>query len=294
MKKAKNVYSRNFGEYSLTDKQLKDTQSRLLNAFLDIKSYCEDNNIHYMMSGGSMLGTVRHEGFIPWDDDIDIMMTRKEYIKFREKFEGVLSDKYILAEPLVTEHYVYKMPKIYIKNTVFQTIINAGYDYYNMLSIDIFIIEFVPNSKLMQEIKGTIYNLAYKAASVCFDYKYPSPVILEKAKTNKEVQDYYSERRKLGKFFSILGGMRFYLKICDAIARNGKPSEWYGVPSAISYNREILPRTVFDNLRTGNFCGNKVSIPVDYDTYLKNLYGNYMQIPDPNDRETHVAFKIDL
>lgn len=294
MKKAKNVYSRNFTEYRLTNKQLHDVQNRLLNAFLDIKKFCEENCIRYMMSGGSLLGTIRHEGFIPWDDDIDIMMTRNEYMKFSRLFDKYLSDKYFLAEPLKTDNYCYKMPKVYVKNTIFQTIINAGYDFYNMLSIDIFIIEYVPNSKIMQKLKGTIYNLAYKAASVCFDYKYPSPVIIKKAKENKEIHDYYKGRRSLGKFFNYIGGMKFYLKICDVIARSGKPSDWYGVPSAISYNKEILPKRVFDNLGTGIFCGISVSIPIDFDTYLKNLYGDYMRIPDLKNRETHVAYKINL
>lgn len=293
MKEAKNVYSRNFKEYDLSDEQIKSLQNKLLEAFLDLKQFCDERDIQYMMAYGTLLGTVRHQGFIPWDDDVDIMMTRKEFQRFKNAFNEQLSDKYILAEPIKTENYFYKMPKVYIKDTTFITIAGAGMEHYNMLFIDIFIIEYAPRNRILQIVKGGVYNLAFKAASVCLDYKFPSPIIMEKALHNKEVRSYYGKRRLLGGVFSYLGGINFYLKICDAIARNEKPSGLYSIPSSISYTREIMPAKIFDRLGTGIFCGHEVKIPLDYDTYLKNRYGDYMLIPDEDHREVHSALKID-
>ena len=87
-------------------------QDVLLKILIDIKQCCDENNIDYMVGGGTLLGTIRHNGFIPWDDDIDIMMTRENYEKFSEVFLKFLGDKYILAEPL-DKQYFSKMPKVY-------------------------------------------------------------------------------------------------------------------------------------------------------------------------------------
>ena len=294
MKEAKNVYSRNFREYNMSDEQINRVQNRLLEAFIDLKKYCDERDIQYMMAYGTLLGTVRHQGFIPWDDDVDIMMTRKEYNKFKDSFNEDLSEKYILAEPVQTENYFYKMPKVYIKDTTFVSVAGAGIKHFNMLFIDIFIIEYAPKNRFVQILKGGVYNLAFKAASVCIDYKYPSPLIIEKAVNNKEVRDYYRQRRLLGGFFSCIGGINLYLKVCDTIARTEKPSNLYSIPSSISYRREIMPASIFDHIGSGMFCGYEVKIPLDYDTYLKNRYGDYMQIPDEKNREVHAAFKIEV
>lgn len=294
MKSSKLLYSTYFEEYKLNDEQLKELQNALLFMFLDVKKVCDDNNIDYMMSGGTLLGTIRHKGFIPWDDDIDIMMLRSEYEKFKLVFAKTFKDKYILAEPLSDKRYVNKFPKIFKRDTKYIEIPYAGINDFDMLFIDIFIVENIPDSKVVQRIKSKIYNFAFKGASVCVDYLFPSPVIIEKAKINLEVSSYYNFRRKLGAIFSHIGGIYFYLRICERIARSKKQSKYLGVPSAISYEREILPREIFTKLTTGYFCGYEVKIPEEYDTYLSNLYGNYMEIPSKEKREVHVAYKVEL
>ena len=292
MKTSKAIYSELFSQYRLTEDQLIQLQSELLKMFIDIKDVFDKYNINYMMSGGSLLGTIRHKGFIPWDDDVDIMMTRSEYNKFKVCFEAAFKDKYQLTEPLSSPLYVSKMVKIYKKNTIFIEIPTAGVHGPDMMFIDLFIIENVPAPGLTRKIKSAIYDIAFKASSVCIDYKYPSPVIEDESKNNKELKDYYSSRKRLGSLFSHLGGMKFYLSICDKLANQKKRTGWYGVPSAISYSRELFPCEMFEEIDTAEFCGYEVKIPKNYDTYLKNLYGDYMEVPPPEKREIHSAYKI--
>lgn len=291
MKASKSLYSTCFEEYKLSDDLLKKLQHELLLMFLDIKSICDKYDIDYMLSGGTLLGAVRHNGFIPWDDDIDIMMTRHEYDRFRKVFNNTFTDKYVLAEPLSDPKYFCKMPKIYKKGTTYVEIPNAGINAYDMIFIDIFIIENIPNSKIIQWVKSKIYNFAYKGSSVCIDYLYPSPIIMEKSLQNQEVNEYYKFRRKIGCLFSHVGGINFYLRICEKFAQTNRRTRFMGVPSAISYEREILPSDIFVELTVGNFCGSDVKIPANYDRYLTNLYGNYMELPPLEKREYHVAYK---
>jgi lipopolysaccharide cholinephosphotransferase len=163
-----------------------------------------------------------------------------------------------------------------------------------MLFVDVFIIENMPNQAWKRTVKGAVYDFAYKGSSVCIDYLFPSPVIETKAETDREVKKYYRFRKKMGCIFSHMGGIHFYLKLCDTLAQHSGETKYLGIPSGISYGREIFERKVLTELGTAMFCGYEVKIPADYDTYLKNLYGDYGKIPPKEKREVHAAYKVEL
>ena len=294
MKTSKSVYSECFEEYRMSDETLKKLQHELLGMFEDIKSVCDENSIDYMLAYGTMLGAVRHQGFIPWDDDIDIMMLRSEYEKFVGKFKAAFPEKYVVVEPLSDPLYVSKMIKIYKRGTTFVEIPTAGVGGMDMLFIDIFLVENVPAPGLHRKLKAALYNFAFRASSVCLDYQYPSPVIEEKAREIRELDEYYRFRKRLGSVFAHLGGIRFYLRLCERLAQQKKESGWMAIPSGVSYDREIFPERVFKELITANFCGLECKIPAAYDEYLRNRYGDYMEIPPEDKREYHAAYKIEF
>ena len=267
--------------------ELKMIQLKILDS---IDDFCKKNGIQYFLFSGTLIGAVRHKGYIPWDDDVDIMMTRKQYEKFLEHV-AELDKKYILVQPL-TDKYFCKNPKIFKVNTQYIEISNAGVESFSMLFIDVFIIENMPVSRLKRKILGKIYDFSYKGASVCVDYLYPSPPILQKSKENIELRKYYKLRRRIGFLFCHLGGLKFYLKLVDKIANKSKETGFYGVPSAISYEREVFEKEMFEDIIKVDFCGYRFKAPANYDHYLKNLYGDYMEIPPLEKRELHVAYKI--
>lgn len=294
MRTSKSLYTECFKEYELDQAQLNQLQNELLKVLLDVKEICDEYSIDYMLSGGTLLGAVRHKGFIPWDDDIDIMMTREEYYKFKKEFVKRFSSKYEVVEPLSRDNYYSKMVKIFKRGTKYIEIPLAGVDAPNMVFIDLFLIENVPVPGIKRKCLSIIYDLSYKGSSVALDYLFPSPVIVAKCNTNKELRRYYTIRRFVGFFFARFGGIKFYLRICELIANQAKETGWKGIPSGISYEREIFPTSLFDDLTEIDFCDYTFKCPRDYDTYLRNLYGDYMIIPDAHNREIHAAYLIDF
>ena len=245
MKKQKDIYSKVFSEFVFSDEQIELLHNTLFDMLMDIKRVCDKHNITFLLSGGSMLGAVRHKGFIPWDDDLDIMMLRSEYVKFREAVLSEMTDKYDLVEPLDGK-YTNKKPKLFLKNSVFTEVVYAGLPAeYRRVFIDVFIIEDIPASASKRKFIGKIYDFAFHASSFIGDYKYPSPIILEKGKTDEEVRKYYASRRRMGGLLNIFFGMRFYLKICSKLDHTRKETGIVGVPSAISYNREVFEKKLF-------------------------------------------------
>ena len=271
---------------------IEEVHALLLEMLCYIDRVCRKNNIMYFLSGGTAIGAIREKGFIPWDDDVDIMMLRSEFSKFKAVFDDELSDRYELVEPLSNPHCYSKMVKIYKKGTTFVEIPTAGVHGPDMIFVDLFLLENLPKSGWKRKLKEIAYNVAFRASSVCLDYQYPSPPILQKSKVDRELRQYYSFRRFCGFFFSLFGNIRFYLKICESLAKSNEETDWVSMPSDTGYLGRVYPRRLFTSFTDAEFCGYMMKIPEDYDAYLSIDYGDYMQIPPPEKREVHSAYKI--
>ena len=165
---------------------------------------------------------------------------------------------------------------------------------FSKVFLDVFLIEDVPASPGMRKFVGKIYDFAFLASSLAADFKYPSPLILDMCKTNNKLKKYYRFRRMLGAVFNLFFGMRFYIWITTKISHVRRETGWVAIPSGIRYNREVFEKTVFTDIIELPFNGVKFKVPKDYDSYLRNLYSDYMRMPKESERLVHsiVEFKL--
>ena len=154
----------------VTDEEVRELQKVMLRMVKDVAEVCEKHGICYMADGGTALGSVRHKGFIPWDDDVDIIMPRDDLNRFVEIFDRELGDKYELVTPNAPGHKVASLiTEIYDKNSYKSSLHNMDTDLPQGVMIDIVPLEYAPLNPVVRKIKGTVAMfLQYIAVSEKF------------------------------------------------------------------------------------------------------------------------------
>lgn len=266
---------------SRLNESLKKIQIEMLKSFIDV---CDKLKLRYYVIGGTLLGAVRHEGFIPWDDDIDVGMPRQDYEIFIRKGQQYLEEKYFIQNNFTDLEYPNNFSKIRNCNTTFIETSIKNLNVNHGVYIDIFPIDGTPNSKiekLIFKIKNSLYITRiiqiyfYKERKKC-SYKYKilkciSKIVLPSIKITTVKRD------KLLKKYNFESS-NIVANYCGAWGE-----------------KEIMPKEYFGNPVIGMFEGIKVNMPSQYDKYLRQLYGDYMTLPPIEKRKSHhFTEKIDL
>lgn len=144
-----------------SDEELGCIQSILLDMYKDILYVCEKKRVTVFLGGGSALGAIRHGGFIPWDDDMDLMIPRKDIRRFIDAFMKEFNEKYEISSPLGNTPFTDVVPRIYKKGTLLQNLFDKSKLVPSGIFIDITIMEYVPDNKIWNIIHGSISNILF-------------------------------------------------------------------------------------------------------------------------------------
>lgn len=284
--------SRCYKDYVLDDEKIARLHAALLVMMDDIDAVCRRYGIKYMLSGGSCLGAVRHSGFIPWDDDVDIMMYYDDAVRLAELVKQTYGDKYAVSMPLAKVGSG-RMMKIFLSGTEYVEIGKENYPSEKKVFVDVFpIIAMPPADKRKKAAR--MHRLAARMYSYGLMSKFPSPVINNVARVDKSLKNYYNKRKAIG-FFARIFGLGFWLKKLRVLESNyTAETDCEGIPSGIDYEREIFPAGFFSETTEADFEGRRYYIPKNYHAYLTNLYKEYMKLPPSEKRERHYASKTDF
>ncbi|HJJ16106.1 MAG TPA: LicD family protein [Clostridiaceae bacterium] len=262
---------------------LREIQMEELEILKNFIKYAEKRNLKYYLCGGTLIGAIRHQGFIPWDDDIDICMPRPDYDKLimLAKKETILENYELKSMEL--KNSVYPFSKVVNKNIKIRS--NSKED--KNLWIDIFPIDSVPDEKEKQE-KLINEIMKYKGIMYLHNTKMKDILKENKSKKNKFL-------KILLKPISFLIPKKIVSKKMIKIAKSNdyNKGEKLGVYIWGYGIREIMDRKIFEKGIKVKFEDIEANAPAEYDKYLTNIYGDYMKLPPEEKRIIHntVAFK---
>lgn len=254
--------------YKVTGSQteVKEVQNKILEVMKFIDKLCRDNGIVYFIMGGTALGAIRHGGFIPWDDDLDIFMTPSEYEKFKTVFNNLLNnDSFVIQEWRTTPNYL-EYAKVRMNGTTFiEKVYKDRKDMHHGIYVDIMILHKVPENILIQK-------LVYLESKFVTLYGISQRNWTPKTIAQKIVL-------KLLKYLPCnLMAELFYRRIYkyDNLRNNFKFCYW------------ITPAKFKSGLFDADFFENPVDIPFEGSSllgskkikeYLEYRYGDYMKLP---------------
>lgn len=287
----------------------------LLVMYNDLATLCDHHGLTMMLSGGSCLGAVRHQGFIPWDDDLDVMMPRIDYERLIVLLhEGALGDKYDYSAPNPTTESTCVFLKIYRKESLNVDIFSLNAPFPKGLYIDVFAIDAVPRNRIIRSIKGFIANALQFCSILTLYANYRNEVVETYMSLDKSLYRRYRLKCVLGRMAGIVPRYKWlwwfdrfvgssttrpkptYTVTENINQRFSAPSHvLWGIPTGRKYyTGEVFDKNVFIPTIPAVFEGITVQIPNGYDIYLRNLYHDYMQLPPTDKRERHFICKFQL
>lgn len=267
--------------YVLSENELHNLQMVLLEILIEIDRVCKKNDIKYCLFFGTMLGAVRHGGFIPWDDDLDITMMRSEYEKFREACKQDMDQRRFFYQDHTTDpHYRWGYARIRRKNTEF---VRLGQEHMKMrtgIFVDIFPMDSIPDFAPIRILHCFYCFILRKLLYAEAGRKSSNTAVLRIWYTFLNIVPHTWTLRKIEK----LSMTRRETKLVRILAFPMPKGRTYG------YLRKWL-----EDLKDIKFEGYMFPGIKNYDDFLKFNYGDYMQLPPPEKCKcSHPAVKFQL
>ncbi|MCQ2437070.1 MAG: LicD family protein [Clostridia bacterium] len=251
----------------------REMQLSCLDMLHAVDAICKKNRITYFLSGGTLLGAVRHKGFIPWDDDIDLMMPRGDLERFCKAAESVLPKRFRMAVPGRDKDHPFPWVRLYDTDI---TLEDSGMQHMRTeyLFMDIFPVDGMPNGKLAGD-------LSFKRIRFL-------DILLKCARKKKLYPDERLKwlKKPIMKIVSLKPVPFYSTWLYRSAARYDFSKKHYcGVYTVTHYGaRERMPAEVFRGTVDVPFEDGMYPAPIGYDTYLSRLYGDYMKLPPEEKR----------
>ena len=269
---------------TLTAEELRKVQLLELQILKEIKRICTKHNIPYFLTGGTLIGAIRHKGFIPWDDDIDIAMLREDYDRFIKIAPQELGKEYsclcIQNEPM---HALF-LTKIVLNGTTYRSLQQPKYLAKSGFWVDVIPYDNVHNNRIYAAFYFWKLNFFLVLYSMKLGYK----------NGTTKVKRIVAELMKICFFF--IPKRYLYKRIIEYPYKLNKKKTntkayltgRYGVP------REFRSAYLFEDYTEVQFEDDTFMTLKCYDAFLTELFGDYMQLPPEHERHTHQIAEIDF
>ncbi len=270
---------------------IRDIQNVELTILTKFAEICDRHNLKYFLDSGTALGAIRHEGFIPWDDDIDVGMPRDDYEKFLEIGQKELGDQFFLQNVRTDKNTPFLFSKIRKNNTTFLEWNKRNIDMHHGIYIDIFPYDYLPKNE----------EDAKKYINDC--------IKLNQKFLNMTIPDRAMQPQKSLKWIALAVVRRCIYYSSNIFSKEKLIGKCQQVFTQFNHDDEKKSDVLFSPVFCGDyrfpenimfppqkvkFENQQFNVPCDHDTYLKTLYGDYMKLPDEKDRVGHRPAKVEL
>lgn len=276
-------YGKNLPQYCSKLGILKKTELVILE---EIDRICKENDIKYFLTGGTLLGAVRYGHSIPWDDDLDIGMLRSDFEKFRKICpEAINKAKFAYSSRLTEENYRNPFDKVRLKNTYFSTGLLTDNKIQDGVFVDIFVYDKTSSNVKIQKLHINLIKLAHRFLYIKKDFK------LEDSFNG------YKLSLILKPFVKLIPVKLIYKFSNNTFTIFDKKKADYLIDgTGLNINRGAFKKSCIEGLTELDFEGFKAPVPVNYDEFLKHVYGEkYLEEPHLYQRSgTHNFVRLDL
>lgn len=257
--------------------ELKQIQQKLLK---ELHNYCDKHNLCYYLTYGTLIGAIRHKGYIPWDDDVDVFLPRNDYTYLLNHFNADVDNGVsVVSNELNTDYYL-PFAKIIDTNTIMIEEVNSSFKL--GVYIDVFPLDNLSDN----------YNEA--KAIIRKAFRYNKLLMLKNISVNPNRKWYKNVVLCLGRLSSSLLSRKWIIRKINeqGCNRNEQFTKYIGVLTGISYGDEsrVFESKWFEERILSPFENNSYFIPQGYDRFLRHLYGDYMTPPPKEQQESHHVF----
>lgn len=263
----------------MSEELTKAVQTKELEILKEVEKACEQLGIHYMIAYGSLIGAMRHKGFIPWDDDMDIWMTRDDYDLFLAKGQAYLPENLFIQHITTEKQNDNLFIKVRDTNTLFLETKNDNASINRGIFIDVFPLERISGDPKVEFSKRKMFNMINGCYDIPYIKKFPS-----RAKRLLGMVIHHTWCRIVAREKFILREDR------RRKAMHLKGGELF-LPAYYIYSG-TNEYAKLSRIKDYPYENTIVKGPEDADEFLRQIYGDYMQIPPIEKRQTHQPHKV--
>lgn len=262
-----------------TNKKVQELTLNTLNIFID---FCNSYNLRYYLTGGALIGVMRHKGFIPWDDDIDIVMPRKDFDRFQKLIKANMPVGFGICNRYTDKNWHFAMSQFIDKESEIEIHL-AEKARFAHIWVDVYPLDGLPNNKIARwfRVKNVMFHrylvqLAHINTQVDSHRKRPllEKMIISVCK-KMPMDKLINTDKTIDKIEKILRKSDF------------DKSDYCGNMLGRYREKEVVPRIWFGTCIKGVFEGKKINIPENSDAVLTAIYGDYMKLPPENEQVAH-------